>query len=315
MAKLGQIYNLDSFDSAKNYFKSLDSNAGVVLARSLEHISSEVFEQRIAGLSFLNQSGIVINNEGGYAKAITKLKSNIQGDFKDSGDNTNGKGKISIGLEDDTMPVFMKEAFSEWSETELNRAALENRNLVAEYLKGHDQKYKEQIDRIGYLGIEGKSKGLLNNTLFASGGATGTFSTLTAQEMFDEVATLVQDQRTSVLNDEMFSADKVAVHQDTYNILSKTFVNTAGSLTTVREALERTLNITFVITSKCDIAGVKRIVAYSSQRQNIQMRIPVALKISNQYQIGGFRYGVESMFSIAGTDLLEASGGKILTGV
>lgn len=47
MAKLGQIYNLDSFDSAKNYFKSLDSNAGVVLARSLEHISSEVFEQRI----------------------------------------------------------------------------------------------------------------------------------------------------------------------------------------------------------------------------------------------------------------------------
>lgn len=315
MAKLGQIYNLDSFDSAKNYFKSLDSNAGVVLARSLEHISSEVFEQRIAGLSFLNQSGIVINNEGGYAKAITKLKSNIQGDFKDSGDNTNGKGKISIGLEDDTMPVFMKEAFSEWSETELNRAALENRNLVAEYLKGHDQKYKEQIDRIGYLGIEGKSKGLLNNTLFASGGATGTFSTLTAQEMFDEVSTLVQDQRTAVLNDEMFSADKVAVHQDTYNILSKTFVNTAGSLTTVREALERTLNITFVITSKCDIAGVKRIVAYSSQRQNIQMRIPVALKISNQYQIGGFRYGVESMFGIAGTDLLEASGGKILTGV
>lgn len=315
MAKLGQIYNLDSFDSAKNYFKSLDSNAGVVLARSLEHISSEVFEQRIAGLSFLNQSGIVINNEGGYAKAITKLKSNIQGDFKDSGDNTNGKGKISIGLEDDTMPVFMKEAFSEWSETELNRAALENRNLVAEYLKGHDQKYKEQIDRIGYLGIEGKSKGLLNNTLFASGGATDVFSALTAQEMFDEVATLVQDQRTAVLNDEMFSADKVAVHQDTYNILSKTFVNTAGSLTTVREALERTLNITFVITSKCDIAGVKRIVAYSSQRQNIQMRIPVALKISNQYQIGGFRYGVESMFSIAGTDLLEASGGKILTGV
>ena len=68
-----------------------------------------------------------------------------------------------------------------------------------------------------------------------------------AQEMFDEISTLVSDQRTAVLNDEMFSADKVAVHPDTYNILSKTFVNTAGSLTTVREALERTLNITFVI--------------------------------------------------------------------
>ena len=315
MAKLGQIYNLDSFDSAKNYFKSLDSNGGTVLARNLEHISSEVFEQRIAGLSFLTASGIVINNEGGYAKAITKLKSNIQGDFKDAGDNTNGKGKISMGVEDDTMPVFMKEAVSDWSETELNRASLENRNLVSEYLRGHDQKYKEQIDRIGYLGIDGKSKGLLNNTLFASSGATGVFSTLTAQGMFDEVATLVQDQRTAVLNDEMFSADKVAVHPATYNILSKTYVNTAGSLTTVREALERTLNVTFVITSKCDIAGVKRIVAYSSQRQAIQMRIPIALKISNQFMIGGFRYGIESNFSIAGCDLLESLGGKILTAV
>lgn len=133
--------------------------------------------------------------------------------------------------------------------------------------------------------------------------------------MFDEVATLVQDQRTAVLNDEMFSADKVAVHPDTYNILSKTFVNTAGSLTTVREALERTLNISFVITSKADISGVKRIVAYSSQRQAMQMRIPVALKMSNQYQIGGFRYGIESMFAIAGVDIIESLSGKILTGV
>ena len=65
MAKLGQIYNLDSFDSAKNYFKSLDSNGGTVLARNLEHISSDVFEQRIAGLSFLTASGIVINNDAG----------------------------------------------------------------------------------------------------------------------------------------------------------------------------------------------------------------------------------------------------------
>ena len=33
MAKLGQIYNLDSFDSAKNYFKSLDSNGGIILVK------------------------------------------------------------------------------------------------------------------------------------------------------------------------------------------------------------------------------------------------------------------------------------------
>jgi len=45
------------------------------------------------------------------------------------------------------------------------------------------------------------------------------------------------------------------------------------------------------------------------------MRIPVALKISNQFQIGGFRYGIESTFNIAGADIIESLGGKILTAV
>lgn len=312
--KIGQIYNLDSFDGAKEYFKSLDSAGGVVLGRNLEHISSEVFEQRIAGLTFLTGTGIAVNNEGGYAKAITKLKTAVQGDFRDAGDNTNGNGKISIGAEDDTMPVFTKEANSDWSEMDLQRASLENRNLVSEFLRGHDQKYKENIDKIGYLGNGTKTKGLLNNTLFASGGATGAFSTLTGLEMYEEIRELVNSQRSSVFNDEVFSCDKIALHQETFNLINGTFINTAGGLVTVAQAAQSTLGVTFVITNKAEISSVKRMVAYSSNRNAMQMRIPVSLQISNQFQ-QGFRYYIESMFAIAGLDIIESTSGKILTGV
>ena len=51
---LDKLYDLKSFDGAKEYFAMQDSAGGTILARNLEHISSEIFKQRIAGLSFFN---------------------------------------------------------------------------------------------------------------------------------------------------------------------------------------------------------------------------------------------------------------------
>lgn len=311
---LDKLYDLHSFDTAKNYFATQDSAGGTILARNLEHISSEIFKQRIAGLTFLTGTGIVINNEGGYADAIKKLKETIQGDFADAGQMTDSQGKISLGVEDDTIPVYYKEAMSSWSDLELQKASLQNRNLPAAMIAAHDEKYKQTIDRLGYLGNGTKTEGLLNFSGFASGSASGAFSTLTGQQMFDEVAELITDQRSAVFNDEVFSCDRAVVHQDTYNLMSKTYLNTAGGLTTVREALERTMNISFVITNKAEISSVKRIVVYSSQRQAMQMRIPVPLKLYNQFTQGS-KHSIESMFGVAGLDIIENASGRILTGV
>lgn len=314
MNTLDKLYDLKSFDSAKEYFKNSDSAGGVILARNLEHISTEVFKQRIAGLSLLTSSGLEVNNEGGYAKNITKLKESVQGDFRDAGDNTNTSGKISIGVEDDTIPVFFKDAASEWSDIDLERAALENRNLVASFIAGHDQKYKEQIDTIGYLGNGTKTKGLLNFAGFSSTAAAKTFSASTAEEMYATVKDAINTQRSAVLNDEIFSCNKVAMHPASYNILNGTFINTAGGLTTVAQAIQTTLNVEFVLTSKALIGGVYRFVAYSSNRQAAQIRIPVALRISNQFT-QGFKHSIESMFGVAGVDVLENGAGYIVTGV
>jgi hypothetical protein len=311
---LDKLYDLNSFDIAKNYFATQDSAGGTILARNLEHISSEIFKQRIAGLTFLTGAGITINNEGGYADAIKKLKESIQGDFADAGQMTDSQGKISLGVEDDTIPVYYKEAMSSWSDLELQKASLQNRNLPAAMIAAHDEKYKQTIDKLGYLGNGTKTEGLLNFSGFAIGSASGAFSTLTGQQMFDEVAELITDQRSAVFNDEVFSCDRAVVHQDTYNLMSKTYLNTAGGLTTVREALERTMNISFVITNKAEISSVKRIVVYSSQRQAMQMRIPVPLKLYNQFTQGS-RHSIESMFGVAGLDIIENASGRILTGV
>jgi len=310
---LNKIYDLQSFDGAVNYFKQQDSAGGIVLARNLEHISAEIFKQRIAGLTFLTGSGITVNNEGGYAKSITKLKESISGDFADAGNATDALGKISLGAEDDTIPVFYKEAGSSWSDLELEQAALQNRNLPSSMVAAHDEKYKQNIDRIGYLGNGTKTTGLLNYA-FTSTGATGAFSTLTGEEMYEEVAALVVDQRAAVFNDEVFSCTMIAVHQETFNLMAKTFINTAGGLNTVKEALERTMNISFVVTNKADISGTKRMVAYSKDRQAMQMRIPVPLKIYNQLTLGS-KHTIESMFGVAGLDVNESGSGRILTGV
>lgn len=311
---LDKLYDLKSFDSAKNYFATQDSAGGTILARNLEHISSEIFKQRIAGLTFLTGTNIVVNNEGGYAKSITKLKESINGDFANAGEMTDSQGKISIGIEDDTIPVFKKEASSSWSDIELEEASLQNRNLPSSMVAAHDEKYKQNIDRIGYLGNGTKTEGLLNFSGFAVSPATNTFNNLTGQEMYDEVATLVNEQRAAVLNDVVFSADMVSLHQDTFNLMSSTFINTAGGLSTVIEALQKTLNINFVLTPKAEIAGVKRMVAYSSERQAMQMRIPIPLKLYNQVTLGSKHY-IESMFGVAGLDVLENASARILTGV
>lgn len=311
---LDRLYDLQSFDGAKNYFAMQDSAGGSILARNLEHISSEIFKQRIAGLSFLTASGITVNNEGGYADTIKKLKESISGDFADSGQSTDGEGKISIGTVDDSIAVFYKEAKSSWSELELEKASLQNRNLPSSMISAHDEKYKQNIDKIGYLGNGSKTDGLLNYAGFTTGASGGAFSTLTGQEMYDEIAALVVDQRGKVLNDEVFSANMIAIHPATFNIISKTYLNTAAGLSTVKMALETTMNVSFVQTSKAEIEGVKRIVTYSSERQAMQMRIPVPLKLYNQFTLGS-KHSIESMFGVAGLDVLENDSGRILTGV
>ena len=56
-------------------------------------------------------------------------------------------------------------------------------------------------------------------------------------------------------------------------------------------------------------------VAYSNNPEVMQMRIPVPLTISEIVKVSGFDYRVDSKYSIGGLDILESTGGYILTGL
>lgn len=313
--KLAQIYNVDSFKAAHNAAKVLTSDAGIILARNLEHVSSEVFTQRFVGLSLLNL-GIEVNNEGGYADSITKVKTKINGKFALGGGGDNSNGKIGLGGASDTIPVLYKEGFSEWNENEIKQAALEGRNLTTEYFSAHNELYQNDIDDLGYIGQGGKTTGLLNYSGFASGGATGAFSGLTAQQMYDEVATLITTQWAGVLNDPVYSADRVVMPDGVYNRLARTILNTAAGAMSVLKALETNFpTVLFGLTPKAtSVSGSSRMVAFSSKRQAMQIRIPVPLEMSPIFQ-AGFKYRFDSLYRIAGLDVIENGAGRILTGV
>jgi len=309
--KVKNLYNIDSIVRAVETSKTFVGDAGIVLPRELEHISTTIYEQQFANLSFLSMSGITVNNEGGVAETITKIKKSINGDFADAGNDSNTDGKISLSAQSDTIPVNMKKANSSWSEIEVQQAQLAGRNLTGDLLGAHNTRYNQQIDSRGYTGDGAEYDGLLNWSGFATTPATGVFSGLTPQQKYDDIKGLLDLQRAGVNLDPTFGASKIVLSPATYLSLN-VILNTAAGPMSVRQALEMNENVTFVITFRATALGV--MVAYSADPLAMVMRIPTPLQISNIWQTG-FDSNVDSLFRVGGLDVIENQSGYILTGV
>jgi hypothetical protein len=323
--RVKSLYGVASFDAATAYAKKHFTDAGgIILARNLEHVSAEIFTQEFAGLTFLQQ-GIAVNNEGGYATSIRKLKLRTEGGFRESGSNTNTTGKITLSGEDDSIPVFTMEGESDWSEIELKQAELENINLPSRFFEGHAELYNRKIDDIGFLGQvrtngSQKTTGLLNYSEFTSNSAVKTAAASTGQELYDEIAELLIGQWAGVLNVDTYKADRVVMPSSVYNTCSVKILNSAGSEMSVLRALQSNFpTVTFGLTTKAESVGVGEdavsvTVAFSSNRRALQFRLPVPLNVSSVDQ-RGFKYYVESYFGVAGLDVIEDDAAQILTGL
>lgn len=317
------LYDIKSFEDKAAYAKSNFRDAGgVILARNLEHVSAEIFTQEFAGLTFLQQ-GLALNNEGGYATSIKKLKLAVEGGFRESGTNTNATGKISLSGEEDSIPVFTMEGESDWSEIELKQAELQNINLPSRFFEGHAELYNRKIDDLGYLGhtrTDGSQKttGLLNYG-WADETAAATAELSTGQELYDEIAALLTRQWTGVLNVETYKADRVVMPSRVYNVCATKIVNSAGSEMSVLRALQSNFGgVQFGMTPKADnvsnggVLTNSTCVAFASDRRALQFRIPVPLNVSSVDQ-RGFKYYVESFFGVAGLDVIEVDSAQTLT--
>jgi len=314
------LYNIDSFKSfekkAKTHFA--DASAGVVLSRNLTGVDPKLFQKLYPELSFLN-SGIFIDNSGGAVQRIQSLRIITEGNFTNSGDVSGNKGKISQTAEDSFLKVIEREAFSDWSDTQVQQAALQNIPLVSNLFQGHDRKFKENIDEIGFTGIPeyASSTGLLNYGGFTSSAAAGAIIALTDQEKYDVISNLIIAQRNAVNNTPGYAANNVIMPIRVMNVLQSTILNSANGSFSVLKALQSNYpEVTFSTTFRAEsVGGTSVTVAYSSNENVMKMRIPQRLTIGEVTKPTSFDYRFDSKFRIAGLDILEDLAGRLLTGL
>ena len=316
--KIGQLYDLDKFKAFTDSGGALgfqDSSSGILLARNLTAINPKIFEKKYPELSFVN-SGITVDNTGGYARRIQSLRIIEQGDFTDSSDLNAGKGRISLEAEDSFLKVFPKEAHSIWTDDDIEEAKLGNFNLVQKYLATHNKTYTQKIDEIGYLGHNGQ-EGLLNYSGWTTDSATGAIGTLTAQQMYNDISGLITTQRNAVNNTPEYSCNRVVMPVYVLNTLNVTMLNTASGNTTVLKALrDNFTDINFVVSFRANsVGGTSKVVAYSTNEDAMVMRIPIKLTIGEIIKNTSFNFRVDSKFRIAGLDVLEDTSGRVLSGL
>lgn len=317
--KKQNLYDLNAFDrlvdSSTSMFKGFaDSFQGVVLGRNLTAINPRIFEKKFPELSFMN-CGIEADNTGGYAARIQSLRLVGLGGFTNAGDVSGNKGKISLTGEDDFLKVVERESHSNWTDTELQQAQLQNINLVAQYVSKANDIYSREVDMIGLKGVQGgPSYGLLNNSIFASGGATGALAGLTPLELYNEFAALITDQWNAVNNTPEYMANRVIMPVWAMNLLTtKLLTGDAGySSQSVFKTLQDNFpTVVFLSSARADTEAV----AFTNNSEAMLMRLPLALTVGSIIQKGSFNYEVDYKYRIAGLDILESSGGRILTGL
>jgi hypothetical protein len=316
--KIGNLFNLASFQNflgsgAKAGFT--DSDSGVVLARNLTAVDPKIFEKKYPELTFMN-SGIQVDNTGGYARRIQSLRLIDSGDFADAGDDSDSKGKISLKTEDSFLQVFVKEAFSKWSDDEIKEADLQNLNLVQRYMAAHNKKYSQLVDTIGLVG-HGTQTGLLNDAGFTGTVATAPIASATPVQLFDDISGLIRAQWDGVYNTPEYMANRVMMPTDVYNKLAATILNTAAGSSSVLKALQDNFpGVQFTSSAKANsVGGTSKTVAYSNNDEAMKMRIPVALTVGEIIKVSSFDFQVDSKFRIAGLDVLEALSGRYVTGL
>lgn len=320
---IGNLYDLEAFKgfcdsaSARGF---QDSDAGVVLARQLTAVDPKIFEKKYPELTFVN-SGIRVDNTGGYASRIQSLRVVDEGRFSINGDKDGNKGKISLRGEDSFLNSKQLDAQSEWTYSEIEEAKLQNINLAGRYLAAHNKIYMREIDEIGLVG-HSNTTGLLNGADFTTTNSADVVENLNPKEKYDVIACLITDQHNAVSNTMEYSANRVMMPTRVYNDLNKTILDTAASSDTVMTALRKNFkNVMFMASFRADDAAGggnlanSRVVAYSNNEQAMLMRIPVPLKIGKITHASSFKYHVESLARVAGLDVLETTAGRYLTGL
>ena len=313
--KLNQLIHEDSLISHLEVAKTFKDANGILLGKQLTHVDPKIFQKLYPDNVFLN-SGISIDNSGGFTNQIQKLRISEKGGFRDANDRGSNKGLISLDGEAATIGANERTATINYSETEIEQAKLGNYNLVERLLGATDKIYRQEIDEILAVGNT-LDKGLLNYAGFTadSGSAITTVSLSTSD--YDQIASLITDQWNGVNNTNGYMANRIVMPTRVMNILSSKKWNAAVSEKSVLQILRETFpSVTLMSSWRNELVGATSItIAYSTSEDAMSNRIPLPLLIGKTVPEGSFGYRADAKYRIAGLDVHENKAGRLLVGL
>lgn len=313
--KLNQLIHEDSLIAHLEIAKTFKDANGILLGKQLTHVDPKIFQKLYPDNIFLN-SGISIDNSGGFSNQIQKLRISEKGGFRDANDRGSNKGLISLDGEAATIGVIERTATINYSDTEIEQAKLGNYNLVERLLGATDKIYRQEIDEILAVGNT-LNKGLLNYAGFtADTGSTITTVSLGTSD-FDQIASLITDQWNGVNNTNGYMANKIVMPTRVMNILSSKKWSAVSSEKSVMQVLKEAFpSVTFMSSWRNELVGATSVtIAYSTSEDAMSNRIPLPLLIGKTVPDGSFGYRADAKYRIAGLDVHENKAGRIATGL
>ena len=312
--KLKQLIDENSLLSHLEVAKNFKDANGILLAQHLTKVDPKIFARLYPDNVFLN-SGLTIDNTGGLADTIKKIRLSAKGSFSDSSNRGNNKGLISLDGESDSIGVIARESTIEYTDDEIEKAKLGNYNLVERLLSAVDEVYRKEIDEAIATGTS-YNKGLLNHAGFVADSAS-VITGMTGVQMHDAIASLIVDQWNGVNNTNGYMADKVMLPTKVMNTLASTKWKPETSEKSVLQVLRESFEtVTFLSSWRSnDVGGVSVTAAYSSNENGIIVRIPQPLVIGRTVPDGSFGYRADSKYRLAGIDVAETKACRLLTGL
>ena len=95
--KLKQLIDENSLASHLEVAKTFKDSQGILLAQHLTKVDPKVFQKLYPDNVFLN-SGLSIDNTGGLADTIKKVRVSAKGSFTDVSNRGGNKGLISLEI-------------------------------------------------------------------------------------------------------------------------------------------------------------------------------------------------------------------------
>lgn len=315
MRKLSNFINGKSFSKSVNETRTFRDSNGILLARHLVAIDPTIFERHYPDNAFVN-SDIWVDNSGGYANKLEKLRIEVKGGFALAGDKTTNKGDFKLSADMGDINVFEYQGKMKYTDTELKQAELGGWNVADKLISGVNKVYFQGIDEAIATGING-NEGLLNYKGFVTQ-SSSKINTLKPLEIDDLLTDFINSQFNDVNNTAEYMVNRVVlpIHVLNHIRTTKLSENAVNPITILQSLNQKYPDIKFFGSFRAnDVDGQSVVSAFSISKDCMCVRIPLPMMFGTTQSDDNFGFVTPIKYRIGGVDIHENCAGRLLVGL